>query len=80
MNYMLTDGGNADFAALCELLEESLEEAVGATVQRSKYAPMNTLEKIRDAVVVYDGALPVSQRLSASSSGATTGGGVSRGS
>lgn len=59
MNYILTDGGNADFAALCELLEESLEEAVGATVQRSKYAPMNTLEKIRDAVVVYDGALPV---------------------
>jgi GNAT superfamily N-acetyltransferase len=59
MNYILTDGGSADFAALCNLLDESLEAAVGTTVQRSKYAPMNTLEKIRDAVVAYDGALPV---------------------
>lgn len=59
MDYILTDGKNADFAALCVLLDESLETAVGKTVQRAKYAPMNTLEKIEDAVVVYDGALPV---------------------
>jgi GNAT superfamily N-acetyltransferase len=59
MNYIFTDGTNDDFKNLCVLLDESLEEAVGATVQRAKYAPMNTLDKIRDAVVAYDGALPV---------------------
>jgi GNAT superfamily N-acetyltransferase len=59
MEYVLTNGVNDDFAALCALLEESLEKAVGAVVQRAKYAPLNTLERIRDAVVVYDGSLPV---------------------
>ena len=50
MQYVMTTGHNADFAALCVLLDESLEEAVGATVQRSKYKQFNTLEKIKDAV------------------------------
>jgi GNAT superfamily N-acetyltransferase len=59
MRYLLTDGRNADFRALCVLLEASLEEAVGATVQRSKYRAFNTLDKIGDAVVVYNGAEPV---------------------
>lgn len=59
MDYILTDGKNADFAALCVLLDENLEIAVGKTVQRAKYAPMNTLEKIEVAVVVYDNGVPV---------------------
>jgi GNAT superfamily N-acetyltransferase len=59
MVFLYTDGRDADFIALCALLEESLEEAVGAAVQRSKYAPLNTLEKIRDVVVAYDDGLPV---------------------
>jgi GNAT superfamily N-acetyltransferase len=59
MIYAFTNGQDADFVSLCALLEESLEEAVGATVQRSKYRRFNTLEKIRDAVVAYEDAEPV---------------------
>ena len=59
MLYASTNGQDEAFMALCALLDEALEEAVGATVDRSKYTPFNTLEKIGDAVVVYDGADPV---------------------
>lgn len=59
MDYKITDGRNCDFTALCVLLDESLEEAVGGTVDRTKYAPMNTLEKIRDVVVAYGDTGPV---------------------
>lgn len=59
MHFVMTDGKSDDFAALCSELDASLEETVGAVVQRSQYAPFNTLEKIGDAVIAYDGDTPV---------------------
>jgi putative acetyltransferase len=59
MIYAFTNGQDDDFVSLCALLEESLEETVGAALQRSKYKRFNALEKIKDAVVAYNGSEPV---------------------
>jgi GNAT superfamily N-acetyltransferase len=59
MDYVLTDGKNSDFEALCVLLDASLEKLAGHIIDRTQYSPFNTLEKIRDVVLAYDGSLPV---------------------
>lgn len=59
MEYIYTDGQNSDFAGLCILLDESLEKLAGHMIDRTQYRQYNTLEKIHDVVLVYDGAMPV---------------------
>jgi GNAT superfamily N-acetyltransferase len=49
-----TDGTNPDFRDLCRLLDENLDELVGAKFQRSQYAQYNTLEHIHNVIVCYD--------------------------
>lgn len=55
MKYVYTDGNNKDFAVLCSMLDDYLNDIVGGEKQREKYAQYNTLENIHDVIVVYDG-------------------------
>jgi putative acetyltransferase len=59
MDYIFTNGQNSEFARLCVLLDESLDKLAGHIIDRSQYIQYNTLEKIHDVVMVYDGSLPV---------------------
>ncbi len=59
MNYIVTDGRNEDFVMLCGMLDENLNELVGGEQQRTQYTRYNTLEKIHDVIVLYDGKKPV---------------------
>lgn len=57
--FQKTDGRNPDFVALCKKLDEKLDELVGTTFQRDKYAKYNTLESIHDVLVIYKDGVPV---------------------
>lgn len=59
MNLIYTNGENKDFAALCLLLDESLDEIAGGTIQRTEYNQYNKLDHIHDVFVIYDGDTPV---------------------
>lgn len=59
MEYIETDGTNKDFILLCNMLDEDLNEIVGGEQQREQYIQYNTLENIRDVVLIYDGKLPI---------------------
>ncbi|QAT50154.1 GNAT family N-acetyltransferase [Caproiciproducens sp. NJN-50] len=59
MEFKYADGRNKDFILLCEMLDDYLNEIVGGEKQRNQYAQYNTLEKIHDVVLVYDGVLPI---------------------
>ena len=54
-----TNGENPDFVALCELLDENLNELVGGEKQRAEYVQYNNLVHIHDVFVAYDGELPI---------------------
>ena len=59
MRYEFTDGKNPNFAALCRLLDEQLNQWAGGEENRKEYIQYNTLEKIHDVVIAYDGDHPV---------------------
>lgn len=58
-SFVKTDGTNRDFVNMCAELDENLEELVGTKIQRSKYTQYNTLEKIKDVLVIYKEGIPV---------------------
>ncbi len=59
MNLLDTDGTNPDFMSLCSMLDAHLNALAGGEENRSEYMPLNKLDDIHDAFVLYDGALPV---------------------
>ncbi|MGN0353848.1 MAG: GNAT family N-acetyltransferase [Muricoprocola sp.] len=54
MEYKRTDGTDKDFIENCRRLDEDLDERVGKVIQREKYQKYNQLDKIKEAIVVYD--------------------------
>lgn len=52
MDILFTDGADARFIALCGELDALLNERVGGEAQRTQYNQYNTLEKIRDVVLI----------------------------
>lgn len=59
MELIYTDGSSADFIFLCSMLDAYLNALAGGEENRAEYVPLNKLDDIRDAFVLYDGALPV---------------------
>lgn len=54
MEFVLTNGENKDFAKLCQLLDENLNEIVGGVNQRERYVQYNGLVDIHDVIILYD--------------------------
>ncbi|MDR1748165.1 MAG: hypothetical protein LBR47_03820 [Spirochaetaceae bacterium] len=59
MNIQYVNRPNGDFESLCILLDISLKEAVAGEFDQTPYRQFNTLEKIRDVFIAYDGGIPV---------------------
>lgn len=59
MTYVYTDGSNIDFINLCNLLDDSLNEACGGEENREEYIQYNGLVNIHDVVIAYDNDIPV---------------------
>lgn len=59
MELIYTNGENKDFILLCKMLDDNLNELVGGEERRKQYVQYNTLEKIHDVVLVYEGELPI---------------------
>lgn len=59
MNYIITDGRDNDFAMLCGMLDDNLNDLVGGEKQREQYNQYNTLEKINHVIVLYDQEKPI---------------------
>lgn len=59
MKVAYTNGRDKDFVALCGLLDEYLNQAVGGEKQRENYVQYNTLENIHDVVLIYDEDMPI---------------------
>lgn len=55
MRFEYTDGCNKDFISLCHALDDFLNQLVGGEENRAEYIPYNTLDDIRNVIVVYDG-------------------------
>lgn len=54
MDFCRTDGNNKDFIENCRLLDMDLDRRVGKKIKRDKYKKFNQLDKIQQAIVVYD--------------------------
>lgn len=54
MKFLRTDGNNLDFIENCRLLDIDLDKRVGKDIQCAKYNKFNQLDKIHEAIVVYD--------------------------
>ena len=54
MEYKRTNGQNKDFIENCRRLDADLDQRVGKEIQRSKYEKYNQLDKINEAIVVYE--------------------------
>lgn len=59
MRFVHTNGENPDFIELCRDLDIFLNELVGGEENRAEYIPYNRLCDIHDAIVAYDGEIPV---------------------
>ena len=59
MQFIYTNGENPDFIELCRALDDFLNELVGGEENRAEYVPYNQLSDIHDAIVAYDGEIPV---------------------
>ncbi|HWR37879.1 MAG TPA: GNAT family N-acetyltransferase [Patescibacteria group bacterium] len=59
MDFVYTDGSDQDFVALCDLLDDSLNESAGGEKNRSQYIQYNTLNDIHDVIVVYKEKEPI---------------------
>ena len=57
--YIRCDGANEDFIENCRLLDEDLDRRVGRVIKRDKYAQFNQLDKIHEAIVVYQDGKPI---------------------
>ena len=54
LEYKRTNGKNKDFIENCRRLDADLDQRVGKEIQRSKYEKYNQLDKINEAIVVYE--------------------------
>lgn len=54
MQYKRTDGTDKDFIENCRRLDADLDQRVGKVIRRDKYQKYNQLDKIKEAIVVYD--------------------------
>ncbi len=59
MRVHYTDGTDEVFGRLCSELDSNLDELVGGAQQRKEYVQYNTLENIRDVIVIYEEDVPV---------------------
>lgn len=59
MKIIYTSGADKDFIALCDLLDEDLNDQVGGEEQRKDYIQYNKLNHIQDAFVAYVEDLPI---------------------
>lgn len=53
ITYVRCDGSIEDFIENCRLLDEDLDRRVGKVIKRDKYTQFNLLDKIHEAIVVY---------------------------
>jgi GNAT superfamily N-acetyltransferase len=58
-NIHYTNGNNQDFARLCQMLDESLNELVGGETQRTEYNQYNKLDHIHDVILISDNDTPI---------------------
>ncbi len=58
LRYIWTNGKNPDFEKMSDEIEDYFNNLVGAH-NRISFMPHNTLEKINDVIMVYDGDAPV---------------------
>ena len=54
LEYKRTNGKNKDFIENCRRLDADLDQRIGKEIQRSKYEKYNQLDKINEAIVVYE--------------------------
>lgn len=59
MEFRRTDGKNVDFIENCRLLDQVLEQRVGKELQQNQYHVHNQLDKIHEAIVVYQNGCPI---------------------
>lgn len=59
MEFVRTNGQNADFIENCRLLDLDLDRRVGRQIKREKYQKFNQLDEIKEAIVVYDEDKPI---------------------
>lgn len=52
--FVVADGTNSEFVALCKCLDQELDQMVGKVIQREKYEKYNQLDRIYDVIIVYD--------------------------
>lgn len=57
--YVRSNGEDDDFVENCRLLDEDLDRRVGKVIQRDKYQQFNTLDKIKECIIVYADGKPV---------------------
>lgn len=59
MRFEVVDGNDHDFICLCHALDSFLNQLAGGEENRTQYIPYNGLAEIKDAIVAYDGDVPV---------------------
>ncbi len=59
MKYLMAGANNSDFAALCIMLDQYLDEVAGGKKNREGYLPHNRREDLQVVVLAYDGLAPV---------------------
>ena len=59
MEFKRTNGHNEDFIENCRLLDLDLDRRVGKAIKRDKYKQYNQLDKVQEAIVVYQGGQPI---------------------
>lgn len=55
MEFKRTGGQDKDFMENCRLLDQDLDRRVGKVIKRDKYKQYNQLNKVQEAIVVYQG-------------------------
>ena len=55
MEFKRTSGQDKDFTENCRLLDQDLDRRVGKVIKRDQYKQYNQLDKVREAIVVYQG-------------------------
>lgn len=59
MNILQTSGTDPNFLVLCNELDTFLSELAGGSKKRQQYISLNQFCNIEEAIVLYDGAVPV---------------------
>ena len=59
MEFKRTSGQDKDFTENCRLLDQDLDRRVGKVIKRDQYKQYNQLDKVREAIVVYQGGQPI---------------------